>query len=43
MVSWQPPRMTSVPIEHALEKTKRVPLHHDALQSARDFGICLGE
>jgi 6-phosphofructokinase 1 len=43
MVSWQPPRMTSVPFERALERTKRVPLHHDALQSARDFGICVGE
>ena len=43
MVSWQPPRMTSIPIEHALERTKRVPLHHDAVQTARDFGICLGE
>lgn len=43
MVSWQPPRMTSVPIEAALERTKCVPLHHDCLQTARDFGICLGE
>ena len=43
MVSWQPPRMTSVPLEAALERTKRVPLHHDAVQTARDFGICLGE
>jgi 6-phosphofructokinase 1 len=43
MVSWQPPRMTSVPIAAALERTKRVPLRHDALQTARDFGICLGE
>jgi 6-phosphofructokinase 1 len=43
MVSWQPPLMTSVPILAALERTKRVPNHHDALQSARDFGICLGE
>jgi 6-phosphofructokinase 1 len=43
MVSWQPPRMTSVPIQVALERTKRVPLHHDGLQTARDFGICLGE
>jgi phosphofructokinase-like protein len=43
MVSWQPPRMTSVPIERALERTKRVPLHHDALVTARDFGICVGD
>ncbi|HEX6273721.1 MAG TPA: ATP-dependent 6-phosphofructokinase [Polyangiaceae bacterium] len=43
MVSFQPPRMTSVPIDRALERTKRVPLQHDALQTARDFGICLGE
>ncbi len=43
MVSWQPPRMTSVSIEQALECGKRVPFHHDALQTAREFGICLGE
>ena len=43
MVSFRPPRMTSVPFQAALERTKRVPHHHDALQTARDFGICLGE
>jgi 6-phosphofructokinase 1 len=43
MVSWQPPRMSSVPITTALELTKRIPADHDALTTARDFGICLGE
>lgn len=43
MVAWQPPRMTSVPIERALERTKRVASSDDALQTARDFGICLGD
>jgi 6-phosphofructokinase 1 len=42
MVSWQPPRMTSVPFEAALERTKCIPLDHDALETARDFGVCLG-
>lgn len=42
MVSWQPPRMASVPIESALEM-KQIPLDHDALTTARDFGICLGD
>ncbi len=43
MVSWQPPRMASVPLEAALGGVKRVSLDDDALQSARDFGICLGD
>jgi 6-phosphofructokinase 1 len=43
MVSWQPPRMSSVLITTALERTKRIPADHDALTTARDFGICLGE
>jgi 6-phosphofructokinase 1 len=43
MVSWQPPRMTAVSLEAALERTKSVPLHHDAVQTAREFGICVGD
>jgi 6-phosphofructokinase 1 len=43
MVSWQPPRMSSVPIAVAAERTKCVPLDHDAIETARDFGICLGD
>jgi phosphofructokinase-like protein len=43
MVSWQPPRMTSVPIVTAAALTKQVPLEHDAIATARDFGISLGD
>jgi 6-phosphofructokinase 1 len=43
MVSWQPPRMTSLPIRDALGLGHRVPLDDDALATARDFGICLGD
>jgi 6-phosphofructokinase 1 len=43
MVSWQPPRMSSVAIESVLERSKRIPLDHDALATARDFGVCLGD
>lgn len=43
MVSWQPPEMSSVPITTALERMKQIPAEHDALTTARDFGICLGD
>jgi 6-phosphofructokinase 1 len=43
MVSFQPPRMTSVTLEKALEATKSVPLDHDAIETARDFGVCVGD
>jgi 6-phosphofructokinase 1 len=43
MVSWQPPHMRSVPIREAIAERKSVPLDSDALQSARDLGICLGD
>lgn len=42
MVSWQPPRMTSVWIEEAVIRTKTVPFDHDALETAEDLGISLG-
>lgn len=42
MVSFQPPRMTSVPIADALTLTKAVALDHDAIETAEDLGICLG-
>ncbi len=43
MVSWQPPHMRSAPIKDAIAKHKSVPLDSDAIQSARDLGICLGD
>ncbi len=43
MVSYQPPHMSSVPLDDALSKTKTVPLDDDALTTARDLGICLGD
>jgi len=43
MVSWQPPNMSSVPLAAAIGGVRRIPLDDDALVSARDFGICLGD
>jgi 6-phosphofructokinase 1 len=43
VVSWQPPRMTSLPIDEAVGAPHTVPLDDDALQTARDFGVCLGD
>ena len=43
MVSYRPPTMSSVPLSTALAGSKSVPLDHDALQTARDFGVCVGE
>ncbi len=43
MVAWQPPQMRSVPLRDALAKPKSVPLDSDAIQTARDLGISLGD
>ena len=43
MVSWQPPRMTSVSLDEALAHTHPVPLDDDCIETARDFGVCLGD
>jgi len=43
MVAWHPPRMTSVPIQDAIARCKSVPLDNDAIQTARDLGISLGD
>jgi 6-phosphofructokinase 1 len=43
MVAWRPPRVTSIPLREALGASHAVPLDDDALQTARDFGICFGD
>jgi 6-phosphofructokinase 1 len=43
VVSWQPPRMTSVTLTEVLGRPHVIPLDDDALATARDFGIALGE
>jgi ATP-dependent phosphofructokinase / diphosphate-dependent phosphofructokinase len=43
MVSWSPPQMRSVPLKEAIAAHKSVPLDSDALQTARDLGISLGD
>ncbi|MGC4089193.1 MAG: ATP-dependent 6-phosphofructokinase [Polyangiaceae bacterium] len=43
MVSYAPPHMSRVPIADAVAKTRTVPADHDALATARDLGICLGD
>jgi len=43
MVAWHPPDMRSVPIKDAIAKPKSVPLDSDAIRTARDLGIALGD
>lgn len=43
MVAWHPPRVTSVSFAEALERSHAVPLDDDAIRTARDFGVCLGD
>jgi 6-phosphofructokinase 1 len=43
MVSWRPPRMTSISLDEALARAHPVPLDDDCLATARDFGVCLGD
>jgi phosphofructokinase-like protein len=43
VVSWQATRMTSVPLTDVLGRPHSVPLDDDAIATARDFGVCLGE
>lgn len=43
MVSWRPPRMTSVTFDEALAQTHAVSRDDDSIATARDFGVCLGD
>lgn len=43
MVALHPPHISSVPILEAISRIKCVPLDADAVQAARDLGICLGD
>jgi ATP-dependent phosphofructokinase / diphosphate-dependent phosphofructokinase len=43
MVSWQPPSMSSVSLDEALEQKHVIGPDDDTLRTARDFGICLGD
>jgi 6-phosphofructokinase 1 len=43
MVSFQPPRMVAVSLATALAGAKSVPLDNDAIETARDFGVSLGD
>jgi len=43
MVSFQDSRMTSLSFAEALELGHSVPPDDDAIQTARDFGVCLGD
>jgi len=43
MVALQPPSITAVPLDEALNQPKRVPLDCDSILTARDIGICLGD
>jgi ATP-dependent phosphofructokinase / diphosphate-dependent phosphofructokinase len=43
MVSWQPPNMSSIPLAEALAGKHAIGPDDDAIRTARDFGICLGD
>lgn len=43
MVSFDPPGMTLVPLEEALQGPRRVPLDSDIVSTARQLGVCLGD
>lgn len=43
MVALDPPDITTIPLEDALERPRGVPLDSDAIQTARDLGISLGD
>ena len=43
MVAWNPPLMTSVPLEEAIRTRKKVDLTSDKVMTAREIGICLGD
>jgi 6-phosphofructokinase 1 len=43
MVGLDPPRIKAVPLAEAIRRLKTVPLDGDAVATARDLGICLGE
>jgi ATP-dependent phosphofructokinase / diphosphate-dependent phosphofructokinase len=43
MVSFQPPRMAAVSLTSALATAKTVPLDNDAIETARDFGVSVGD
>ncbi len=43
MVSYQPPTVTTVPLEEVLDKPKRVPLDGDVICTARELGVALGD
>lgn len=43
MVASNPPGINGVPLEDIIGKSKSVPLDCDAMQTARDLGICFGD
>jgi 6-phosphofructokinase 1 len=43
MVAFDPPEMTAVPLESAVESVKRVPIDCETVRTARELGISLGD
>ena len=43
MISFQPPEMTTIPIEQVAGKIRPIPLDSDLIQTARDLGVSLGD
>ncbi|MEP7327265.1 MAG: ATP-dependent 6-phosphofructokinase [Gemmatimonadota bacterium] len=43
MIAYQPPRITQVPLDEVIGRTKNVPLDSDTVLTARELGISLGD
>ncbi len=43
MVAYDPPHISSIPLEKAIGKRKTVPLVSDVIRAARDMGISFGD
>lgn len=43
MVALDPPTVKTIPLSHAIERMKSVPLDSDSVLTARSLGICLGD
>jgi 6-phosphofructokinase len=43
MVALNPPRVNYVPLAHALNRMKLVPMDSDTIMTGRDLGICFGD
>jgi 6-phosphofructokinase 1 len=43
MIGFNPPRLTRIPLEQVVGRSKHIPLDSDTVLTARDLGTCLGD